>query len=162
MLLDTAVGRDISQKCTISSQQGILIPIWSGECDQATAGHFNDSGKELANCARAYDLGRITGQVRVDDTTVAKLEAIDYNTLVSQNVTEIYTGEFDLPIPSDTHMAVEKFGTFPAVAHGWFVFLKPLSPGQHTVYYENFVRPTTLSGAENVNSARISYSFVVE
>ena len=28
-------------------------------------------------------------------------------------------------MPSNTHMSTEKFGTFPAAAHEWFVFLNP-------------------------------------
>ncbi len=29
-------------------------------------------------------------------------------------------------------LQTEQYGTFPAAAHGWFVFLKPLPPGNHT------------------------------
>ena len=60
------------------------------------------------------------------------------------------------------HIPGEKSGIFPAAAHGWFVFLKPLPPGDHTVYYKNSVEPTSLSGAENVNSAQMTYHFKVE
>jgi hypothetical protein len=56
----------------------------------------------------------------------------------------------------------EKYGTFPSAAHGWFAFLKPLQPGNHTVYYQNSVEPTTLSGAGNSNTTQFTYHFKVE
>ena len=65
-------------------------------------------------------------------------------------------------MPSNTHMSTEKFGTFPAAAHEWFVFLKPLAPGNHTVYYQNSVEPTSLSGAENSNTAQFTCHFNVQ
>ncbi|MGE0243523.1 MAG: hypothetical protein AB7P56_06310 [Nitrososphaeraceae archaeon] len=33
-------------------------------------------------------------------------------------------------------------GPFHAYVHGWFVFLKPLSPGDHTAFYNARVTPT--------------------
>ena len=53
-------------------------------------------------------------------------------------------------------------GTWRSGAHGWFAFLKPLQPGNHTVYYQNSVEPTTLSGAGNSNTAQFTYHFNVE
>ena len=38
MLVDTAAGGVWNQKCTISRNEGILIPIWTGECDQGAKG----------------------------------------------------------------------------------------------------------------------------
>jgi hypothetical protein len=78
------------------------------------------------------------------------------------NVTEVYSNQFNATIPINSHVIVERYGTFPAAAHGWFVFLKPLQPGTHTVYYQNSVEPTTLSGAGAVNSAQFTYVFDVK
>ena len=52
-------------------------------------------------------------------------------------------------------------GNHLGAVHGWFIFLKPLSPGEHTVLYVNDVRSTT-RGAGNTNNADITYSFNVE
>jgi hypothetical protein len=79
-----------------------------------------------------------------------------------QNVTEIYTKGFNINLPSNTHIPTVKYGTFPAAVHGWFVFLKPLPPGKHTIYLQNIVDPTTLSGATNVNRAEITYHLRVK
>ena len=54
-----------------------------------------------------------------------------------------------------------KPGTYLGAVHGWFIFIKPLSPSEHTVRYVNDVRSTTL-GAGNTNNADITYSFKVK
>ena len=45
-------------------------------------------------------------------------------------------------IPKDTHKANQVPGTWHAVSQGWWVFLKPLTPGHHTVFYNIRVTPT--------------------
>jgi hypothetical protein len=162
MLVDTAAGGIWKQKCTISRTEGILIPIWTGECDQALKGFDSYSFKQLSECARAYDLGIVKGQVKVDNTPVATLDAIDYKTNVMNNVTEVYTKQFNAIVPKESHLISERYGTFPAAAHGWFVFLKPLQPGNHVVYYQNSVEATTLSGAGNMNSGQFTYYLIVK
>jgi hypothetical protein len=162
MLVDTAAGGIWKQKCTISHNDGILIPIWTGECDQALKGFESYSFKQLSECARAYDLGIVKGQVKVDDKPVATLDAIDYKTNVMNNVTEVYTKQFTAIVPKESHLISERYGTFPAAAHGWFVFLKPLQPGNHVVYYQNSVEATTLSGAGNMNSGQFTYRLNVK
>jgi hypothetical protein len=162
MLVDTAAGGIWKQNCTISHTEGILIPIWTGECDQALKGFESYSFRQLSECARAYDLGIIKGQVKIDNIPVATLDIIDYKTNVMNNVTEVYTKQFDATIPKESHLLSERYGTFPAAAHGWFVFLKPLQPGDHIMYYQNSVEATTLSGAGNMNSAQFTYHLSVK
>ena len=157
MLVDTAAGGIINQVCEISADRGILFPIWTGECSRADIGYENASFEELSKCARDFDLGKVSGLVKIDNIPVAKLDVVDYTTSNIENVTEINTGLFNLTLPLDTHGVAPKTGTFPAAAHGWFVFLKPLPLGEHTIYYKNSVEPTTLSGAENRNTAEITY-----
>jgi hypothetical protein len=162
MLLDPAAGGVWNQKCTISSNEAIVIPLWIGECNQGAKGYEKASYKQLSDCARNFDLGKIKGFVKVDNNPVANLDAVDYTTKIMNNVSEVYTKQFNETVPKGTHLVTEQFGTFPAAAHGWLVFLKPLSPGNHTVYYQNNVAPTTLSGAGNVNTAQITYDFNVK
>lgn len=164
MLVDTAAGGKWTQQCKISQSDGILIPIWTGECNKAEKECQNYSFEQLKKAARGFDLGKIKGEVKVDNIPIAKLDVVDYTTNTNENVSEVYTKEFNatIPEPGAGHIPSEKSGIFPAAAHGWFVFLKPLAPGNHTVYYENSVEPTTLSGAENVNTAQMTYHFKVE
>lgn len=162
MLVDTAAGGKMNQVCKISANQGILIPIWTGECDKASTGYENATFEQLSECARGFDLGKVSGEVKVDDKRIARLDATDLKANAMENVTEINTKQFNMTFPTDSHLITTKYGTFPTAAHGWFVFLKPLPLGQHTIYYKNSVEPTTLSGAENVNTAEFTYQIKVE
>ena len=162
MLADTAFGGVWNQNCTISRNEGILIPIWTGECNAGEKDCLNQPFEQLSKAARGFDLGKIKGLVKVDNIPVATLDAIDYKTNIMNNVTEVYTKQYNATVPNDSHVPNEKYGTFPAAAHGWFVFLKPLQPGNHTVYYQNSVEPTTLTGAGNTNTAQFTYHFKVQ
>jgi hypothetical protein len=162
MLADTAFGGVWNQNCTISRNEAILIPIWTGECNQGSKECQGKSFEELSKGARGYDLGKVKGLVKVDNIPVGTLDAVDYKTNIMNNVTEVYTKQYNASVPDGSHTPNERFGIFPAAAHGWFVFLKPLQPGNHTVYYQNSVEPTTLSGAGNSNTAQFTYHFKVE
>lgn len=162
MLLDTAAGGTWNQNCKISPSEGILIPVWTGECNNAEKGCEKLSFEQLKETARKYDLGKIKGEVNVDNIPVAKLDVVDYKTNNMENVSEVYTKEFNATIPTNNHIGIDKSGIFRAAAHGWFVFLKPLAPGDYTIYYKNIVEPTSLSGAGNSNTAQLTYHIKVE
>jgi hypothetical protein len=162
MLVDTSAGGVWNQNCTISRNESILIPIWTGECNAGEKDCLDQSFQELTKAARGFDLGKIKGLVKVDNAPVATLDATDYKTNIMNNISEVITEQFNATVPNDSHVLNEKYGTFPAAAHGWFAFLKPLEPGNHTVYYQNSVEPTTLSGAGNSNTAQFTYHFKVQ
>jgi hypothetical protein len=160
MLIDPSIGYDLNQRCTISSNEGILIDLWSGECDAAMEEFRNASFKAISDCARGFDLGNIKTTVKVDGNVISELQAVDYTTNVLNNAVEVNTNEMYLTLEKGTRIPTDENklgGTYLAAAHGWFVILKPLDPGNHTIYYENRVGPTTLSGAGNQNFARITY-----
>ncbi|HEX2408666.1 MAG TPA: hypothetical protein VHJ38_15805, partial [Nitrososphaeraceae archaeon] len=46
-----------------------------------------------------------------------------------------YVKEFNLTAAEDTNKAFILSVTFHAGAHRWFVFLKPLPPRDHTIFY---------------------------
>ena len=162
MPLDPAVGGEHHQRCEISPNQGILINAWGAECDGSTKGNENKSFKELSKCARDQDLGKIKTKVWVDNKPVAQVVAEDYKTINLINATELFTKAFNITTPANSWLTVDYPGTYTGAAHGWYIFLKPLPPGEHTVRYVNDVRPTTLSGAANTNNADITYSFNVK
>lgn len=155
MLMDTALGFSITQKCTISHNDGILIPIWSGECDKSMEEITNY--KDLLDCARAADKGKVTGIVTVDNIPVARLDATDLNARNITNVMEMTSQSFNITYPLDGHLDPSKNITTEAAAHGWFVFLKPLAPGDHTIYYRNVVQAGT-----SHNEVEITYHLKVE
>ena len=160
-LMDPAIGGQHHQKCEISSNQGILIAGWSAECDGSVKGYENASFKELSKCARDLNLGKVTVNAWVDNKPLAQVKAEDYKTINLINATELYTKGFNITIPEDSNLAVDNPGTHLGATHGWYIFLKPLPAGEHTVRYVNDVRETTL-GAGNTNNADITYSFKVK
>jgi len=140
------------QYCEISSQQGILIPLWIAWCDDnSNADRIDESAGnldvQLTKCAReAYNLGEIKANLKVDGTEVARLDVVMslsgdslvYNNKTQKNVNELFTKGFNLTIPPDQIIAPPplKAGTFLAGSHGWWIFLEPLPPGNHTLFYE--------------------------
>jgi hypothetical protein len=141
------------QTCQISSIQGLILPLWIGWCDAG-----GSPGVNLTKCAWMEDLGNIASDVKVDGVPVAKLDvrmsvtpgmsmshlsgSFNYQVNSLNNVTRSTSKVFTLTIPPDTHEANQVAGTGPAVSDGWWVFLKPLSPGTHTIFYNVRVTPT--------------------
>jgi len=162
MLLDPAVGGEHHQRCEISPNQGILIDGWGAECDGSVKSTRNMSFEKLSQCARDQDLGKIKANVWVDNKPVAQVLAEDYKTINLINATELFTKAFIITDPANSQLQVDYPGTYTGAVHGWYIFLKPLTPGEHTVRYVNDVKPTTLSGAANTNNADITYSLNVK
>lgn len=168
MLMETAdVNFPPTQVCKISSNQGIIVPLWIGWCD--TGGN---KGEDLMECARRQNLGNIGSEVKVDGVPIAKLDVrqslvsgkLDYKINSLTNVTESASKEFTLTIPPDTHKPNQVPGTWRAVSQGWWVFLKPLPPGEHTIFYNIRVTPTgpLTSPGTNPHFADITYKLQVE
>ena len=173
MLMETAdVGSPPTQICKISANQGIMIPLWIAWCDTGLNKGYSD--EQLTKCAReVFNLGNIRSDVKVDGLPVAKLDVrmslisgkLDYkiNSPLT-NVTEFYSKGFNLAIPPDSHKPDQVPGTWRAGSQGWWVFLKPLPPGEHTVYYNVRVTPTgaLTSPGTNPHFADITYKLQVE
>jgi len=169
MLLDPSVGGKHELECDISSKDGIMIASWNGffenndkddVADNTPLGQLSKFAKEQVN------LGAVTSDVKVDGKSIAKLDEIstmsnnklNYKINAMDNFSEIYAKPFNITIPENTFLPDQVTGTWPAGAHGWFTFLKPLPPGDHKVSYSLSVQGL---GADNVASEN-TYTFHVK
>jgi hypothetical protein len=167
MLMETTVTGKPHQVCEISSNQGIIVPLWTAFWEASTPEYMNKSYKELSKAAREQgDLGAITSLVTVDGAPVGKLDVVssmrggslDYKINSMNNVTELYSKGFNITIPENTYEPDQNPGTWRSGAHGWFVFLKPLPPGDHKLYYNIGVTGT----GPNDHSSEITYDLKVK
>jgi hypothetical protein len=165
--MDTIVSGRPHQVCEISSAQGIMIPLWTAFFEDSIPKYDSYTYEQLSKGAREVgDLGAITSLVKVDGKPVAKLDvassmrggSLDYKINSMDNVTELYSKGFNLSIPEDTHFPDQNTGTWRSGAHGWFVFMKPLPPGDHTVNYNIGVTGT----GPNDHSSEIAYDLKVK
>jgi len=173
MLMETAdVNSAPTQACQISSNQGIIIPVWIGWCD--TGSNKGASDQKLTDCARRQNLGNIGSEIKVDGNPVANLDVrqsvipgsglLDYKINSLTNVTQSTSKVFTLTIPAATHKANNVAGTWQAVSDGWWVFLKPLPLGEHTIFYNIRVTPTgaLTSPGTSPHFADITYKLQVK
>jgi hypothetical protein len=167
MLMETAVSGKPHQVCEISSTQGIIVPLWTGFAEASTPDRDSWTYANLSKHAReAIDLGAVTSVVKVDGVPVAKLDvdssmrsgSLVYKINSMENVTEVLSKGFNITIPENTHLPDQNPGTWRSGAHGWFVFLKQLPPGDHTLYYNVGVTGT----GPNDHSAEITYDLKVK
>jgi hypothetical protein len=114
-LADLLSGKQ-ERTCTIPSGKAILVPLVGGFCGADSAGVRNDN--DLRNCAMAGD-DYASMQVTLDGKQIKNLE---------QNRAQ--SGFFNLTYGSD-NIYKHKTATVKGFADGYYLFLRPLIPGQH-------------------------------
>jgi hypothetical protein len=110
------------RKCTLSNITSILFPILNSECSYAEFPYLKNE-TQLRDCAKA------------EQDKVNSLEAsIDGIKLVNLNQYRIQSPLFNFSLPEDNILRL-KPQTTQAVSDGNWIFLRPLSIGNHTISF---------------------------
>lgn len=138
-----------SSKCNISSKQPILIPLLIGECDPTAPEPRTKTGKieDLWACAKDSDEGLISWEVNLDDSVLfKKVGNEEVNINLKDKILVRNSSIFNMTIPKINRFEADP-GVYPAVVDGYYLILKPLSPGEHTLTYK-FTQQQKIPGAD--------------
>jgi hypothetical protein len=116
-------GGPATRKCTIPMEKAVMFPIIEKECSFA----------EDKDITTEEDLISRT----IDQTSrLSHLEAsVDGVTLQNLRKYRVQTRVFDLVFPKSNVYSVQE-GPTRATSNGFWVFLEPLSAGEHKIYFK--------------------------
>lgn len=118
--------------CSLPAGKAILFPVLTSECSYAENRDLR-TPDELLECAKNEHEGYISRSMvlKVDGTPIVVDDFRVQSTLFN----------FTFP-PANVFGAPP--GPTQGVSDGWFVMLKPLSPGQHTIEFSGEVRKAAI------------------
>jgi hypothetical protein len=118
-LPDNLSGEE-ERACTVPAGKAILAPQITGSCWDDNTDPRLKTEAGLRECSKeGQELGTVT----------ATLDGRELQGLEQYRVT---SDVFNMTIPENNAFQSPS-GTFPAMADGFFVFLEPLTPGEHTL-----------------------------
>ncbi len=133
--------------CEISSQQGIFFTFLTGECDTELPNMKNATYEKLLRCAEEDNKAdRIIMTGSIDGVPI---DQSDIN-MINTNMSNFENFKLVMK-PNNLFDAVP--GTYDAAASGYFVFVKPLPVGPHSINLK-----TVVLGAPWAFSADIIYN----
>jgi hypothetical protein len=147
-MLAGTVGGSAERTCTIPAGKAILFPIIGSECSYAEYPAVR-SDSELESCAQADNNAIDHLEATVDGTSLQQLEKYR---ILSPIFNMIYQDDNPLGAPP---------GPTKMVSDGYYVFLEPLSPGNHELHFVGTTldNPTTGTSSFGVD---VKYHLTVE
>jgi hypothetical protein len=132
IVVETAEGELLGQAerdCTIPAGKAIFIPVINAEC--STVEGNGTTEQELRDCAVFFADHVTSVEVTVDGVPLVDLDPPDSPFRVQSPL-------FEFKLPPDNLIGFDTGGrtiTSPSVSDGYWVMLKPLSRGEHTVHF---------------------------
>lgn len=129
-----SLGDSVERTCEIPYGKDILIPVIVSSCDD---GDFMQpvTPEFLTSCAKQDNNNVLKKEVLIDGTKIPDSE-----------IHRVTTSQFAIQYPPDNI-----FGAAPTKAHtvvdGFWVFLKPLNRGPHTISFNAVTPPNPATGA---------------
>jgi hypothetical protein len=122
--------------CDIPSDRHILVPLLVGECDTTLPDGKSGKVEDLWRCAESADEPFESWNIVLDNNVISRNwgnEVVNPN-LINETLVR-NSDKFMIDIPKNNNVDVEEAGSYPAVVDGYYLVLKPLSPGDHKLEY---------------------------
>ena len=127
--------------CTIPAGKAILFPILNSECSYVEFPGLNTE-KELRQCAKQIQDSVVHLEASIDGTPISGLEQYRVQSTLF-NLTLGQNNILELPANTNTQ----------AISDGNWVFLKPLSPGEHIIYFKGGLEARNITTNNSNNSS---------
>jgi hypothetical protein len=141
-------GGKAERTCVIPSGSAILAPIMNAECSFLEFPSVKTL-PDLITCAKADNDRTINLKAVVDGQQLKNLE--NYRML---------SPLFKITIPPDNVLGAPA-GNTQMISDGWWIFLKPLPTGQHTVQFSGLTPGNPTTGTNNF-AVDITYHIIVK
>ncbi|MGZ4617971.1 MAG: hypothetical protein ACXV3F_04460 [Frankiaceae bacterium] len=115
---DATAPQPTSPTCTVPEGKAVLVPVINGECSTVEGTAESD----LASCAKFQ-------MDSVDKSTLSA--SVDGHAVTVDPAFRFVTDEFSVTIVPNNPLAPGGTGT--SVADGYYLLLRPLTAGQHTI-----------------------------
>ncbi len=136
-------GHPAERQCTIPAGKAILVPILNSECSYAEFPSLS-SEEELLHCAEQMQDLVVHLEASIDGAIISGL--VQYR--VQSPLFNLTLGESNiLGLPANT--------TTQAISDGNWLFLKPLSPGEHVIYFNGGLEARNITANNNNSSNTI-------
>jgi hypothetical protein len=149
LFLVEAYDLTYSSKCNISSKNPILVPLLIGECDPSVDEPRTKTGKieDLWACAKDANEGFKAWEVTLDKRVLFKKAGNEeVNANLKDEILVRNSSLFNITMPQVNRYEANA-GVYPAVVDGYYLILKPLPPGEHTLTYK-LTQEQKLPGAD--------------
>lgn len=143
--LTGTVGGSVIRDCVIPSGKAILVSPLNAECSYAEFPAMRTES-ELLGCARIQDDAQI--EVTIDGVKLQDLN--DYR---------VQSKLFNITLPQNNIYGAPG-GLTQAVSDGWWIVLKPLETGIHTIRLSGIVLENPVTGTQNF-AVEVTYNLKV-
>lgn len=128
-LTGAPTSAQVTRECTVSTKKALFFPIINIECSTVESAPFHgNNGQELRTCAAGFADG-----IGVDTLKVT----VDGIKLQRPGLYRAQSPLFDFIMPAaDNFLGVPGVTSGSSVSDGYWVMLKPLSPGQHVLHFK--------------------------
>lgn len=126
--LGTTFGGSATRSCTIPAETGVFFPIVSLSCDNVGVDPALDPASLRDLCA-SY-LEQTVLEVQLDGKEIKNLNQYRFKSPV-----------FTYSLPDDNLFGYSTGVVYPVIADGYFLMLKPLSPGNHVLHIHGGLPP---------------------